>query len=64
MAIGGIAIALLTGWLNRCLGGHTGYTYDTVVEWTEALLLCMIGYYRIRSSLDLILNFKYFTRYS
>ncbi|NEP87845.1 MAG: adenosylcobinamide-GDP ribazoletransferase [Okeania sp. SIO2C2] len=43
MAIGGIAIALLTGaWFNRCLGGHTGDTYGAVVEWTEALLLCLL----------------------
>lgn len=43
MAIGGIAIALLTGaWFNRCLGGHTGDTYGAVVEWTEALLLCVL----------------------
>ncbi|MCL2926133.1 MAG: adenosylcobinamide-GDP ribazoletransferase [Trichodesmium sp. MAG_R04] len=43
MAIGGIAIALLTGaWFNRCLGGHTGDTYGAVVEWTEALLLCIL----------------------
>ncbi|MCL2932476.1 MAG: adenosylcobinamide-GDP ribazoletransferase [Trichodesmium sp. MAG_R03] len=43
MAIGGIAIALLTGsWFNRCLGGHTGDTYGAVVEWTEALLLSIL----------------------
>ena len=43
MAIGGIAIALLTGaWFNRYLGGHTGDTYGAVVEWTEALLLCVV----------------------
>jgi len=43
MAIGGIVIALLTGaWFNRCLGGHTGDTYGAVVEWTEALLLCIL----------------------
>ncbi|NES68819.1 MAG: adenosylcobinamide-GDP ribazoletransferase [Okeania sp. SIO2D1] len=43
MAIGGMAIALLTGaWFNRCLGGHTGDTYGAVVEWTEALLLCLL----------------------
>ena len=43
MVIGGIAIALLTGaWFNHCLGGHTGDTYGAVVEWTEALLLCVL----------------------
>ncbi|WP_375341063.1 adenosylcobinamide-GDP ribazoletransferase [Okeania sp. SIO2B3] len=43
MAIGGIAIALLTGaWFNYRLGGHTGDTYGAVVEWTEALLLCLL----------------------
>ncbi|NEO57390.1 MAG: adenosylcobinamide-GDP ribazoletransferase [Okeania sp. SIO3B5] len=43
MAIGGIAIALLTGaWFNYRLGGHTGDTYGAVVEWTEALLLCIL----------------------
>ncbi|KYC41876.1 adenosylcobinamide-GDP ribazoletransferase [Scytonema hofmannii PCC 7110] len=43
MAIAGIAIAILTGaWFNRKLGGHTGDTYGAVVEWTEALLLCVL----------------------
>lgn len=43
MALAGSAIALLTGaWLNRQLGGHTGDTYGAVVEWTEALLLCLL----------------------
>lgn len=43
MAIGGIALALLTGaWFNHRLGGHTGDTYGAVVEWTEALLLCLL----------------------
>lgn len=42
-AIGGIAIAFLTGaWFNRQLGGHTGDTYGAVVEWTEALYLCLL----------------------
>lgn len=41
--LGGIAIATLTGaWFNRQLGGHTGDTYGAVVEWTEALLLCLL----------------------
>lgn len=43
MAIGGIATATLTGaWFNHRFGGHTGDTYGAVVEWTEALLLCML----------------------
>ncbi|MBW4679232.1 MAG: adenosylcobinamide-GDP ribazoletransferase [Microcoleus vaginatus WJT46-NPBG5] len=43
MALGGGAIAVLTGaWFNRKLGGHTGDTYGAVVEWTEALLLCLL----------------------
>ncbi|MBV8887210.1 MAG: adenosylcobinamide-GDP ribazoletransferase [Chroococcidiopsidaceae cyanobacterium CP_BM_RX_35] len=43
MALGGGVIALLTGaWFNRQLGGHTGDTYGAVVEWTEALLLCLL----------------------
>lgn len=40
---GGCAIAQLTGaWFNRQLGGHTGDTYGAIVEWTEALLLCLM----------------------
>lgn len=43
MALGGCAIALLTGaWFHRQLGGHTGDTYGAVVEWTEALFLCFL----------------------
>lgn len=43
MATGGSAIAILTGaWFDRKLGGHTGDTYGAVVEWTEALLLCLL----------------------
>jgi len=43
MAVGGVAIAWLTGtWFNHKLGGHTGDTYGAVVEWTEALLLCLL----------------------
>jgi adenosylcobinamide-GDP ribazoletransferase len=39
----GILMGLLTGyWLNRQLGGHTGDTYGAVVEWTEALFLCVL----------------------
>jgi len=44
VAIGGVAIAWLTGaWFNYKLGGHTGDTYGAVVEWTEALLLCLVS---------------------
>jgi adenosylcobinamide-GDP ribazoletransferase len=43
MAVGGGTIALLTGaWFNRKLGGQTGDTYGAIVEWTEALLLCLL----------------------
>jgi len=43
MVVGGSAIALLTGaYFNRKLGGHTGDTYGAVVEWTEALFLCLL----------------------
>lgn len=43
MILGGGAIAILTGaWFNHQLGGHTGDTYGAVVEWTEALLLCVL----------------------
>lgn len=41
--LGGIAIAILTGaWFNHKLGGQTGDTYGAIVEWTEALLLCLL----------------------
>lgn len=41
--LGQIAIALLTGyWFNLRLGGHTGDTYGAVVEWSEALILCLL----------------------
>ena len=43
MIIAGSAIATLTGaWFNHKLGGHTGDTYGAVVEWTEALFLCVL----------------------
>ncbi|NET35436.1 MAG: adenosylcobinamide-GDP ribazoletransferase [Cyanothece sp. SIO1E1] len=43
MGLGGFAIAILTGaWFHHQLGGHTGDTYGAVVEWTEALLLCLL----------------------
>jgi adenosylcobinamide-GDP ribazoletransferase len=41
--LSGGAIAILVGaWLNRKLGGQTGDTYGAIVEWTEALLLCVL----------------------
>lgn len=44
MTLGGSAIGILTGaWFNNRLGGHTGDTYGAVVEWTEALLLCLLA---------------------
>lgn len=43
MIIAGSAIATLTGaWFNHKLGGQTGDTYGAVVEWTEALFLCVM----------------------
>jgi adenosylcobinamide-GDP ribazoletransferase len=43
MLLGGSAIAILTGaWLKYKFGGHTGDTYGAIVEWTEALLLCLL----------------------
>lgn len=43
MIIIGSAIAYLTGaWFNYKLGGHTGDTYGAVVEWTEALFMCIL----------------------
>jgi len=43
MALAGGAIAVLIGaWFNHQLGGHTGDTYGAVVEWTEALFLCLL----------------------
>ncbi|MEH2140366.1 adenosylcobinamide-GDP ribazoletransferase [Nostoc sp.] len=43
MIIAGSAIAILSGaWFNHKLGGHTGDTYGAVVEWTEALFLCVL----------------------
>ncbi len=43
MTLAGSAIATITGaWFNHKLGGHTGDTYGAVVEWTEALFLCVL----------------------
>ncbi|MDJ0795721.1 MAG: adenosylcobinamide-GDP ribazoletransferase [Calothrix sp. MO_167.B12] len=39
----GIIMAITTSaWFNYKLGGHTGDTYGAVVEWTEALFLCIL----------------------
>ncbi|YAF98689.1 MAG: adenosylcobinamide-GDP ribazoletransferase [Nodularia sp. CChRGM 3473] len=43
MILAGSAIATFTGaWFSHKLGGHTGDTYGAVVEWTEALFLCVL----------------------
>ncbi|MEA5617636.1 adenosylcobinamide-GDP ribazoletransferase [Cronbergia sp. UHCC 0137] len=43
LVIGGSIISTFTAaWFNHKLGGHTGDTYGAVVEWTEALFLCLI----------------------
>ncbi|MDH6074361.1 adenosylcobinamide-GDP ribazoletransferase [Chrysosporum ovalisporum CS-1034] len=43
MILAGSAMASLTGaWFHHKLGGHTGDTYGAVVEWTEALFLCVL----------------------
>ncbi|WP_414528425.1 adenosylcobinamide-GDP ribazoletransferase [Nodularia chucula] len=43
MILTGSAIATVTGlWFHHKLGGHTGDTYGAVVEWTEALFLCIL----------------------
>ncbi|PHJ55841.1 cobalamin synthase [Nostoc linckia z18] len=43
MILAGSAIATFTAaWFNHKLGGHTGDTYGAVVEWTEALFLCVL----------------------
>lgn len=45
MVLAGSAIALLTpAWFNYKLSGHTGDTYGAVVEWTEALFLCVMTF--------------------
>jgi adenosylcobinamide-GDP ribazoletransferase len=41
--LAGITLSIATGaWFNQKLGGHTGDTYGAVVEWTEALFLCVM----------------------
>ncbi|MDD1416772.1 adenosylcobinamide-GDP ribazoletransferase [Dolichospermum sp. ST_con] len=43
MVLAGSIISVVTAaWFNYKLGGHTGDTYGAVVEWTEALFLCVI----------------------
>jgi adenosylcobinamide-GDP ribazoletransferase len=43
MTIGGVLLSvLISAYFNQQLGGHTGDTYGAVVEWTEALLLCVL----------------------
>lgn len=44
ISLTGSAIALLAGfWFYRQLEGHTGDTYGAVVEWTEALSMCVFA---------------------
>jgi adenosylcobinamide-GDP ribazoletransferase len=44
MVLAGSVISVVTAaWFNYKLGGHTGDTYGAVVEWTEALFLCVIA---------------------
>jgi adenosylcobinamide-GDP ribazoletransferase len=44
MVLAGSVISVVTAaWFNYKLGGHTGDTYGAVVEWTEALFLCVIS---------------------
>ena len=43
MVLAGSIISVVSAaWFNYKLGGHTGDTYGAVVEWTEALFLCVI----------------------
>ncbi len=42
--VGGLLLAgLASYYFYRQLGGHTGDTYGAVVEWTEALMLCVLS---------------------
>lgn len=42
--LGGLLLVGITNaYFFRQLGGHTGDTYGAVVEWTEALLLCVLS---------------------
>jgi adenosylcobinamide-GDP ribazoletransferase len=41
----GLGLSYLVGkYFDRCLGGHTGDTYGAVVEWTEAICLCLLTF--------------------
>lgn len=42
MMIGSVISSSTAAWFNHKLGGHTGDTYGAVVEWTEALFLCLL----------------------
>lgn len=43
IAVAGCIVAVLSsGWLGQLLEGHTGDTYGAIVEWSEALLLCLL----------------------
>jgi len=42
MMAGGAIAVMVGAWLNWKLGGQTGDTYGAIVEWTEALLLCLL----------------------
>ena len=45
ISVGGCALACLaSAWFHWQLGGHTGDTYGAVVEWTEALFLCLLTF--------------------
>jgi adenosylcobinamide-GDP ribazoletransferase len=44
-AVPGIGLVLsypVGKYFDRCFGGHTGDTYGAVVEWTEAISLCLL----------------------
>ncbi|MFM7364671.1 MAG: adenosylcobinamide-GDP ribazoletransferase [Cuspidothrix sp.] len=44
MVLTGSVISVISAaWFNHQLGGHTGDTYGAVVEWTEALFLCVLS---------------------
>lgn len=42
MIIGTGIPLLVSWWFNQRLGGHTGDTYGAVVEWSEAIYLCVL----------------------
>ncbi|AKG23178.1 adenosylcobinamide-GDP ribazoletransferase [Calothrix sp. 336/3] len=43
MLLAGSMTSFLVGaWFTHKLGGHTGDTYGAVVEWTEAIFLCVM----------------------